>query len=85
MRWKKHSAEEITTKLERISKALRRGVSLVSAAEMEGICESTYFRWRSLYGSLSPVQVKRYKELERENARLRRLLDEFDPNQALAS
>lgn len=85
MRWKKHTPEEITTKLERISKALKRGVSLESAAELEGICESTYFRWRSLYGSLSPLQVRRYKELELENARLRRLLEEFDPQQALAS
>lgn len=85
MRWKKHTPEEIATKLESIAKALKRGVALESAAEAEGICESTYFRWRSLYGSLSPLQVRRYKALELENARLRRLLDEFDPQQALAS
>lgn len=85
MRWKKHTPEEITAKLERIAKALKRGVALASAAEAEGICESTYFRWRSLYGSLSPLQVQRYKQLELENARLRRLLEEFDPGQALAS
>ncbi len=85
MRWKKHTPEEIAVKLERIAKALKRGETLESAAEAEGICESTYFRWRNLYGSLSPLQVRRYKELESENARLRRLLEEFDPQQALAS
>jgi putative transposase len=84
MRWKKHSPEEIVTKLSRVASATKSGVPIDVAADAVGICPSTYFRWRSLYGSLSPEQLHRLQQLERENARLRRVLEDIEP-QALAS
>lgn len=84
MRWKQHKPEEIVAKLARVAKAIKKGAKLAEVVKTEGICEATYFRWRSLYGSLSPSQLSHYKKLEIENARLRRLLEDIEPSGAIA-
>lgn len=78
MHWKQHTPEEIVAKLERIRSAVARGAALASATRREKISESTYFRWRALYGGLSADQLQRVKQLETENERLRRILDELE-------
>jgi transposase-like protein len=83
MRWKQHKPEQIVEKLDRVAKAVKRGSKLAEVIKAEGICEATYFRWRALYGGLKPAQLARYRDLEVENARLRKLLDDIESSDQL--
>ena len=56
---------------------LRQGQSVADAVRSIGVTEVTYYRWRQEYGGLKTEQIKRLKELETENARLRRAVDEL--------
>ena len=61
---------------EGIIKIIREADSGISTAEIckkHGISEQTYYRWREKYGGLDPSEVKRMKELEKENAKLKSL------------
>jgi hypothetical protein len=78
MRWKWHSPEEISGKLADVYRAQRAGLSRTAAVAAAGISEATYTRWRARYANLDPAQVARMRELESENARLRRALAELD-------
>ena len=49
-------------------------MDIVSACRQVGITEQTYYRWRKKYGGMQMDQAKKYKELERENARLKKLV-----------
>jgi transposase-like protein len=73
-RGKRFSAEQIIAKLRQIEVQLAQGQSLALACKEAGISEQSYYRWRKEYGGLQLEQAKRLKELERENARLRRLV-----------
>ncbi len=73
-RRKNWSAEQIVAKLRQIEVQLAQGKSLALACKEAGISEQSYYRWRREYGGLQLEQAKRLKELERENARLRRLV-----------
>ena len=53
---------------------LAQGMSLALACKEAGISEQSYYRWRKEYGGVAVEQAKRLKDLERENARLRRLV-----------
>ena len=68
----KHTVEQIITKLREAEVALSKGQSVVQVCRTLGITEQTYYRWRNEYGGLKIDQVKRLKELERENSRLKR-------------
>ena len=68
----KHTVEQIITKLHKAQVALSKGQSVVQVCRILGIAEQTYYRWRNEYGGLKIDQVKRLKELERENSRLER-------------
>jgi transposase-like protein len=69
---KRHTAEEIVQKLRQVEVLTTQGRSVVEAIRTIGVTEVTFYRWRSEYGGLNGNQVKRLKELEAENARLRR-------------
>lgn len=77
MRWKKHSPEEIVSKLSGVRGAVRSGQAMSAAIREHGISEATYFRWRALYGDIDVKQLTHIKQLEIENARLRRALIEI--------
>lgn len=68
---KRHTAEEIVAKLRQVEILTAQGRSVAEAVRTIGVTEVTYYRWRSEYGELKGDQVKRLKELEAENARLR--------------
>jgi len=74
---KRHSAEEIVTKLRQVDVLSSQGKSVAEAIRLIGVTEVTYYRWRSEYGGLKGDQVKRLKELETENARLRRAVSDL--------
>lgn len=71
---KRFSSEQIITKLRQIEVQLAQGKSIALACKDAAISEQSYFRWRQEYGGLQIEQAKRLKDLERENARLRRLV-----------
>ena len=74
---KKHKPEEIVTKLRQVEVLTAQGRSVAEAIRSVGVTEVTYYRWRNEYGGLKGDQVKRLKELEAENARLRRAMSDL--------
>lgn len=67
-------AEQIVAKLRQIEILIGQGKSTALACKDAGVSEQSYYRWRKEYGGLDIDQAKRMKELERENARLKRLV-----------
>ncbi len=74
---KRHKPEEIVAKLRRIDVLVSQGQSVADAVRGIGVTEVTYYRWRQEFGGLKTAQVKRMKELEAENARLRRAVSDL--------
>ena len=74
---KRHTAEEIVAKLRQVEVLTAQGKPVAEAVRAIGVREVTYYRWRSEYGGLRRDQVKRLKELEAENARLRRAVSDL--------
>ncbi len=68
---KRHRPEEIVAKLRQVDVLTGQGTSVAEAIRAIGVTEVTYYRWRQEYGGLKSDQVRRMKELERENQRLR--------------
>jgi transposase-like protein len=68
--------EQIINKLSEAEVLLSQGSTVSEASRKIGVTEQTYYRWRKEYGGLRLDQAKRLKELERENARLKRLVAE---------
>ena len=73
---KRHTAEQIIGKLRTAEIELAKGLGTAEVARNLEITEQTYYRWRKEYGGLRLDQAKRLKQLEKENARLKRLLAE---------
>ena len=69
---KRHKPEEIVAKLRQVDVLVSQGQSVADAIRSIGVTEVSYYRWRREFGGLKTDQVKRMKELEAENARLRR-------------
>ena len=69
---KRHTPEQIITALREAEVGLARGKSVKLISRELGITEQTYYRWRREYGGMKVSQARRLKELERENARLKR-------------
>ena len=74
---KKHTPEEIVAKLRQVDVVVSQGVAIAEAVRQIGVTEVTYYRWRQEYGGLKLDQVKRLKELELENARLRKAVSDL--------
>src|ERR1700685_218054 len=74
---KRHTAEEIVSKLRQVDVLTAQGHAVVDAIRAIGVTEVTYYRWRNEYGGLKGDQVKRLKELETENGRLRRAVSDL--------
>jgi putative transposase len=80
---KRHSAEEIVNKLRQAEIELAKGSSVAAVCKLLGVTEQTYYRWRKEYGGLKSDQAKKLKELEKENARLKRLLADAELDKAM--
>jgi putative transposase len=74
---KRHTAEEIVAKLRQVDVLMAQGRLVADAVRAIGVTEVTYYRWRNEYGGLRGDQVKRLKELETENSRLRRAVSDL--------
>ena len=82
-RGKKHTAEQIIGKLREAELAISKGRTSEQAAKAIGVSKYTYFRWRKEYGGLRMDQAKRFKALEKENGRLKRLLADAELDKAI--
>ena len=71
---KRHKPEDVVAKLRQVDVLVSQGQTVADAVRAIGVTEVTYYRWRQEYGGLKTEQVKRLKELETENARLRRVV-----------
>jgi len=80
---KKHTAEQIVSKLREAELELARGHSIAEAVRKLGITEQTYYRWRKEYGGLRTDQARRMKDLERENGRLKKLVADLSLDNAI--
>lgn len=76
MKRTRHTAEQIVGKLREADAMLAAGRSVAQVVQMLGVSEATYARWRSQYGGMKADEARRLKELEIENARLKRLVAE---------
>jgi transposase-like protein len=74
---KRYKAEQIVTLLRQIEVGIANGKTTPQACKEVEITVQTYYRWRKEYGGLKLDQAKRLKELERENAKLKRVLAEL--------
>jgi transposase-like protein len=74
---KHHKPEEIVAKLRQVDVLSSQGQSVADAIRAIGVTEVTYYRWRQEYGGLRSDQVKRMKDLEAENTRLRRAVSDL--------
>jgi putative transposase len=74
---KRSTSEEIVAKLRQVEVLAAQGKPVAEAVRTIGVTEATYYRWRAEYGGLKLDQVRRLKERERENARLRKAVSDL--------
>jgi len=80
---KRHSAEDIVNKLREAEVLIANGTTVALVCKQIGVTDQTYYKWRREYGGLKTDQAKRFKELEHENARLKKLLAEAHLDKAM--
>ena len=83
MKKKRHTPEEIITKLREADVLQAKGQSVSETCRQIGVSEQTYYSWRKEYGGLRMDQAKRFKQLEAENARLKKLVADLSMDNAI--
>ncbi len=74
MKHKRHSAEQIISKLREAEVLLQRGQAVPQVCRQLGVTGQTYYRWRKEYGGMRVDQAKRLKDLEKENTQLKKIV-----------
>ena len=82
-RKQRHTPEQIIGKLREAEVKIAKGMAVPLACKDIAVTEQTYYRWRREYGGLKLDQARRLKELEKENARLKRLLADAELDKAI--
>jgi len=80
---KRYRPEQIVSMLREAEVELSKGQSIMTVAKKLGITDQTYYRWRKEYGGMKVDQAKRLKELEQENARLKRVVADLSLDNAI--
>jgi putative transposase len=81
---RRHTPEQVVRKLREADRLLGEGIELPDVFKQLEVSEQTYYRWRNQFGGMKAEDVKRLKELEAENVRLKRIVaDQVLENQAL--
>jgi transposase len=81
---RRHTPEQVVRKLREADRLLGEGIELPEVFKQLEVSEQTYYRWRNQFGGMKAEDVKRLKELEAENQRLKRIVaDQVLENQAL--
>jgi transposase-like protein len=76
MAQKRHSVDQIVAKLRKADVELGKGKKVPEVCKLIAITEQTYYRWRQKYGGMQPEMAKQLKALEKENARLKKMVAE---------
>ncbi len=79
----RHTAEDIINKLREAEVGLARGLAVPEVCRKLSVTEQTYYRWRKEYGGLRRDQARRLRELEKENARLKKLVADLSLDNAI--
>ena len=77
MAGKREKPEDIVLKLRQVEVLQGQGLLIADAVRQVGTTQQTYYRWRKQYGGMNRAQLKRLKELEKENQRLRRAVSDL--------
>jgi transposase-like protein len=80
---KKYGPEQIINKLREVEILLSKGSTVGEACKKIEVTEQTYYRWRKQYGGMQVEQAKQLKELQKENARLKRLVADLSLDNAI--
>jgi putative transposase len=80
---RRYSPEQIISKLREAEVFLSQGQTIAQACKAIEISEQTYYRWRKEYGGMNIPQAKQFKELEKENARLKKLVADLSLDNAI--
>ena len=80
---KRFTSEQIITMLRKAEVMVNQGSTIIEAVRKLGIAEQTYYRWRKEYGGMRVDQARRLKELEQENARLKKLVADLSLDNAI--
>ncbi len=80
---KTYTPEQIINKLREAELHINQGIPIAEASRKIGITQQTYYRWRKEYGGLRIEQAKRLKSLEKENARLKKLVADLSLDNAI--
>jgi transposase-like protein len=80
---KNYTPEQIINKLREAEIQINQGISISEASRKIGVTEQTYYRWRKEYGGLRIEQAKKLKHLEKENARLKKLVADLSLDNAI--
>lgn len=83
MKRQRHTPEQVVRKIREGERMLNAGKDLAEVLRHLGIAESTWNRWRNQYGGMKADEAKRLRELEKENARLKKLLAEAELDKAM--
>lgn len=76
MKKTKHTPEQIIAKLRRVEALTAQGITVAEAVKQIEVAEQTYYRWKNQYGQMDRDELRRLRELEKENARLKKLVAE---------
>jgi putative transposase len=76
MAQKRHTVDQIISKLRKADVELGKGKKVPEVCKQIEITEQTYYRWRQKYGGMQPEMAKQLKSLEKENARLKKMVAE---------
>jgi putative transposase len=79
----RHTAEQIIGKLREAEVLTSKGMPMEEVLRQIGISDATYYKWRKEYGGLRVDQAKRLKEIEAENARLRKVIADLTINNSI--
>jgi len=77
MAGKREKPEEIVSKLRQVEVLQGQGMTIADAVRQIGVTQQTYYRWRKQYGGMNREQLKRLRELEKENLRLRKAVSDL--------
>jgi putative transposase len=80
---RRHTAEQIISKLREAEVLLAKGTKMPQVCRKLEVTDQTYYRWRKEYGGVRTDQIKRLKEVEKENARLKKLVADLSLDNAI--
>jgi putative transposase len=80
---KRYAPEQIISKLREVEVLLSQGQTVAQASKQLGVSDQTYYRWRREYGGMRTSQVRKLKDLEKENARLKKLVADLSLDNAI--